>query len=453
MNKSRKQNDWEKIVKAQTYSIQAADFQEKSLIDRNKKNYSKALESQLQEKSLAKAKELKSKEQDALMIYSNLNDFNQFQERKQIFHKELKKQMYEELSNHTLNKELNNSRSAAMELAVDNKNLDESRTRISQEEVIRANKKKERENQEVNFLNLKYLRNEREKKMKELEKKSELDLVHGSIEKINKQEKDYLDMYTEILNKQNMKSKSYSQVAIDKQLGEIAHHELISKWDNEYKQKLLAQEKQDIEFRRRRKLEEGLILQQQIYEKSIIKEQEKLQIEKEKEYIDLTALRHKHNDYIRKLEENSRKEQYRNILEAQLEHRRIEKLNENTLNFKEQLAHSPILRLVERNEEIEFKGIPGVYKERSPLKSALLSNSKSQRLFHPVKTSVNLVKTPTFSPEPTPKIVPRKISRHRTESDFHLEKHNPITNPIGDISPCRSHSSFHRGRGLSKLNK
>lgn len=432
-------NDWEKIVKAQSAHVRQADFQEKSLTLQNKKNYSEALEKQLSEKAFEKVKKMQAKEQDALSAYSNLNDYNQFKKNNESYNRALKKQLHQDLASHIYSKELDESRNSAQEFAKDLNNLKAHQSRMDKEKAYKESLKKEKESAEISFINLKKLRKEREKKLKEIEKATDLELVRENIEGFNRRDREYQEMYEEILRKQNSNAKSYLQAVYDKETNEKNRQEIMKKWEFEDKQKAALEEQNKIQKQNLQKHEEIMILQRQIDEKALKKQLEKAEQAREKEYIDAVIIRNKKNEAKAKEIEKTRQENYRQVLNSQSILKKYEKFTENVLTEKEHITNFPILELYDKNEKIDFRGIPGIYKSVSPLRSSLSASQTSISFF----SNINQPNTPTFSP-----IRYKRLERKTSESVLGQTRHNPITNPIGEISPCRS---FHRGRGLSTL--
>ena len=179
----------------------------------------------------------------------------------------------------------------------------------------------------------------------------------------------------------------------------------------------------------------------QIYEKERRIKEEKEKIEKEKRNIDLVILSNKYQEEKNKIEEKKRKEYYKSILDLQTKEKDQEKLKKYAMDEKEKILNGQLIRKIEKNEEYDFKGIPGVYKSISPLRSSLSRGYQTSALPHEYTYNSMRNENKLCYPE----------DKQKLSYENGLEKHNPITNPVGDISPSQSQKNFYRGRGLSNL--
>jgi hypothetical protein len=441
MKKSAKPNDWKKLIDSQTKAISYQDFQEKSLerfsknfyrseihsqlIEKNEQNYQKTLDKQIEGHKMSET--LKSQNfEDLRRLHLKLKQqstiFNDYIQ-------QINSKLEKDESDLSKNLELERSIVKFHKLAEDSA------------KVLKSLKKSERISSFQAFIAEKSL--EKIAKVEELNLNKEKDqqLVNESIEKFNKHQVEYRKKIKDVEKKQAENQKAYLQVIRSESQKFRSKTELVEKWLDEKKHESEAKEVIYLQEKLRMKKNQGKVLRFQMQEKSERKKEEVIRKTQDKEYSDLTVLKEKFLKNQEKVNENQFKSYYNKVLRHQICEKEFDKYHENTFNQREKMINKEIIENFHNDEENQFRGVPGLHRSQSALKSSLLRNSiKGQMFFSPQKKVQSPVKEASSR---------RGRSCDQSFVNDIDNRHDPILNPIG--SKKILNASFQRGKGIASL--
>lgn len=439
MKRSHRPNDWKKVIDAQTIATFNQDVREKNLKKAITNLYKKQIDFQLTEKQQRAIEEEYKKENEALSMYKTCNEYENF---KAMQHHEKKAEKYNLFSDYIgqlTHKESKKKFESLKDYEKDQEIIDQNAQAIEQARYLENQKKNERVNLENEFLWQKSLeknwRSVQEIKEKELDK----ELIAESMERAQKCQREYALKMNDIEKKLDKNQKSYLKASQNASLRHMATSGLFEKWENDVKVKSRMQDYKEQKRKAHQKYLENNALQQQLQEKYFKQEMDKQNTQQEKIESDLAIHQFQKTEKQQKVDDFYQKMQLSNVLQTQMRDKEIEKVLVNTFSQREKDINREIL---EKNEEINFKGIPGVFRSQSSLES---SCGKIKR----IRDSENVSVCSGFDSPDIMKNKRMSYTRYENPSRTSDNRHNPITNPIGQSVP--SGKSFLRGKGLITL--
>jgi hypothetical protein len=397
MSAYNNRNEWASVIQAQSYANLKHEMEEKSLKTLSKQVYQIELETQLKEKQQLKAKEVQEKGSDAQVIKQYSDALEKYEKELKNNKKRRQENLSLEYSSNINNKYMRNADKINFEKTQDKKIIDNVISQLEKDNLLRLYKKEQKIQSEKNFLSssIKFKEFENQKRLEE--KLKDQVLIQRSIENTDKRDKDHRDFFEKIYKTTEEKAKVYEKVISDIRNKEIEKSEIVSLWEEQANKK------------------------------------------------------HQQNELFKIQNTLKTREEYKKILETQLANKNTQKFFDKLMTEKEKSLNSDIIKKIEKNEDVEFRAVPGIHPRISPLQysfkkayrnftgssedfSGLSHRNLNQSSFKsPVLYNSN--KNPHFD----------SSSSFKRDTD----KHNPITNPLG--STYQNKNSFFRGRGLASL--
>jgi hypothetical protein len=432
-------NDWKAYIDAQVTSTKKQDRNEAEVKRLSKSYYKSIIDSQLEHKKATRAYEASAKEEEALKVYKSLDDYQQFRKNQREAKNQRQTGLFRDYSNQLLMNAAYRERRNNVELTLEKKLVRENEMIARKQKEIELNRKFERIKAENEFIQEKNREKQNESIKQVIETHHDKELIDESMNNSTKYQKEYANTLKKIADKQSKYEAVYQQVMKNNKIHHRTTSALISKWEAEALNKSIAIDAIEKEKKARQKKIEHQTLKNQINEKIKAKLLAKEDTSKEKDNMDLTLLRYKFVNEKEKTEQTKKKEHYKAILDHQIREKQVEEQNKDCLTFKEKEYHGYINEKVRNNEEIDFKGIPGVYRSQSTLRTSFMNDRK-------------LCQTPLSSMENESFIEHsgRKSTLKTSHSIADFTKHDPILNPIG--TSFEHNANYHRGKGLKYLN-
>lgn len=453
MASQRIPNEWAGVIQAQSYANLKHDLEEKSLITLNKQLYKSELESQFQEKQAKKEQEKQFHDLESQVMQKNVKAFENYQEKLKNDKKIQQNVLFNEYFSNISQKRNLRLAEKNQALESDKEFVNKAKLQQQNDEYLKRNQKQEKNSLEQNFLLARNRLKDEEVKVKETEKKIDQELIQLNIEKVNKRDQDYKNLFENIERNAEIKKKVYEPVSNASQMRIYQNYDVINNWEKEAKKKQQDKELQELQkkLNNRREISEGL--KSQLNEKNKKFEMLKADYNLEKNLVTENINIYKSTVEKAKIEKARAREDYFKDLAAQKAEKDLQKMTSKLMNDKEKVLNSELLKKIDQKQEIEFRAVPGLHPRVSPLQNTFNRAHKSMTGF----------------PEPTPQSNGRNISQEARDFnmssqnqdyqrlsppsyDVDFTKHNPITNPIGSPNQNYFNSPFYRGKGISSLN-
>ena len=441
MASSKQLNDWADVIRAQSELFLKQTFEEKNLEAVNKELYKQELENQLRHKELQKIKEKQEAEQEKNLVTEQIRNYQAFQQRNKEEKQSLRNYLSSEYTANIQNKSLVKREENFRNLKEEQVLLNNAKTQLENLMEFNRSVKTKQVEQEKDFFWNKMKEKDDAVVKKFNEKKTDQDLIHENIDRISKREQEFHNNIKKIDQQRSERMKKFEPVINELQKKESSQNSIITSWENQVQRKQKEEELRRLreKLENKRKLAEGLKYQLQDKERKQNQILSGLDLEK----IQMSE----HINSYRKDTENWRNSQiksqkdYFEFLQNQKADFDFKKSSQNLMSPKEKDINKDILRKIDRKEEVQFTGVPGLHPRVSPLQNSFLraynGSSDSVNISHLRSSSQNFQHYSEIESQGS-----QKLTR------FQAERYNPITNPISDHHPVVSNTPYYRGNGM-----
>ena len=446
-------NEWTDIIQAQSYAHIKSENEERSLKNLNKKVYKAELEAQFREKQLQREKEKQFKEIDSKMISQCTKALENYDSKLKSDKKRLQERLNIDYKSDINSKTEHKINQHFSELLEDKNTISNVKSQAERDSFLQRSRKQEKINSELDYLNSKSKFKEIEELKRINEKVNDQQLIFKNIEKVNKRDQDHRIFLEKIDRENEAKKRAYDKVIYDTQNKELKRYEIISSWEKETSDKEKQRYMLDLERKLNSKREINYVLSQQLDEKTKKKEQSLSVLNQERKKIEENLLSLRSSEEKAKFDLLKSQERYKQVLDFQKAEKYLERFNEKLLSPKEKTMNSGILKSIGSKEEIEFRGIPGIHPRVSPL---LSSFKRAHRSLAGIPDELTVPLRKNLSQSINEPNTVRNISEYSRINSVNsylvdVDRHNPITNPLGAVIPSHNNAHLYRGKGLASL--
>lgn len=436
-------NDWQKVIRAQSDYHYKQLLEEKSLEVLNKELYKSELERQLNEKSLKKIRETQESRTENQIMTEKIRSYKAGEQNKQSLKKDLQNYLSSEYSSEIQNKNFQKKQETFKNIKEDQEILNSAKRQLDNFIDFKRSMKVEKIIEEKDFLRSKSKEKEMIAKQREAEKKVDQELIFENIQKLTQREIQMQENLRKIEQKRAERVKVFEPVINDMYMKDIQKKSVIENWEKQVGKRQEEEElrKLQMKLENKRKLADGL--KSQIEEKVMKKDLQVKDFNVEKLQMDETVRNYKFDVENSKYGQVKSQRDYFEYLKKQKLDFDLRKMNQNSMSPKERGVNQDILKKIEKNEEIEFRGVPGCHPRVSPLQLSI------PRAYKGSAGSLDLSRLRSSSQniQNYDNVDGQNIGMLRPE----LKIHNPITNPIGENLRLEHNSITYRSRGMNSF--
>jgi hypothetical protein len=444
MGSSRQLNDWSNVIRAQSEVYSKQVLEEKNLEQMNKELYKQELENQLRQKEQQKLKERQEAALEKDLVTEKIRSFQAFQQRSKEEKQSVKNYLNSEYSSDIQQKSSLKREEAVKNLKEEQKILHNAREQLENLIEFNKNSKFHKTNEEQDFLRSKFKEKEDSFKKKLQEKNSDQGMIQGNIEKFNRRDMEIQENLKKLELQRSEKMKIFEPVIFEAYQKEKSKDSIIANWERQSQSKQKEEEllKLQQKLENKRKLADGL--KDQLQEK-VVKHGKMLnEFDLEKAKMDQQLSNYRLE--AEKMKNNQIKSQrdYFEFLQSQKFDFDMKKASQNVMSPQERVLNQDILRNIGKNEDVVFRGVPGLHPRVSPLQNSFLRAYKGStdnvNLSHLRSSSQNFQNYSELDTQRS-----QKVTR------FDDLKHNPISNPVGESYHIGVNSPYYRGRGMKYI--